>query len=375
MQGRAFRACRDVFEEPGMRAPWRLLLVAAASNLILVAAAAAQTVIVTKAPPGSTVELVVNSALAGTATADKTGVATIPIPAEARGGRTESDAYVFVEYCDTLRRVILIEPGMQGFPAGQCPRREVPGAFVVRGITTLVVNVSESAPAVLVRQGKAPAGWLTDEVDEAPASKREFTGSRGLYGFGGGGIGSISDVKLVACGSGECTGGTMPGMFTAGATFWLKPFFGVEASWLKPTDLRVTGTTSGYDYVTTLRTDVLTAVGKLGVPLSYVRPYGFGGVTWSRSHWTTTETIKEQTVTIDGVEVVFPGGTQTLNLYTQGWNWNFGGGMEFSVGKRGLIFAEGGWAGVKGEDRQNGEGKTDQRIFYAIGGVRIRILG
>jgi hypothetical protein len=30
---------------------------------------------------------------------------------------------------------------------------------------------------------------------------------------------------------------------------------------------------------------------------------------------------------------------------------------------------------VKGEDRQNGEGKTDQRIFYAIGGVRIRILG
>jgi hypothetical protein len=30
---------------------------------------------------------------------------------------------------------------------------------------------------------------------------------------------------------------------------------------------------------------------------------------------------------------------------------------------------------VKGDDRQLGEGKTDQRVFYIIGGIRIRILG
>ena len=358
-----------------MRAPWRPLVVAAVLNLIVTAAAAAQTVIVTKAPPGSTVELVVNSTVAGTVTADSTGVATITLTADARGGKTESDAYVFVEYCDNLRRVILVEPGMEGFPGGQCPRREVPGGYVVRQVTTLVINVSENAPSVLVRQGKAPAGWLTDEVDRPPSQRRDFAGSRGLYGFGAGGLGTVSDVAAVACGSQECTGGSTPVMFSAGATFWLKPFLGFEASWLKPSDLRLTGTNTGYDFVTTLQNDVFTGVAKLGVPLSTVRPYGLGGVTFSRSHWTTMETIKEYSTTIDDVEVVYPGGTQTFNLYTQGWSWIVGGGIEGAVGKRGLIFGEGGWAGVSGDDRQAGEGKTSQRIFYFIGGVRIRILG
>jgi opacity protein-like surface antigen len=375
MERRAFRACRDVYEEPGMRAPWRPLVLAAALNVIVVAAAAAQTVIVTKAPPGGTVELVVNSVLAGTATADSTGMATMALTPEARGGKTEADAYVFVEYCDTLRRVILIEPGMQGLPGGQCPRREVPGAFVVRQMTTLVVNVSETAPSVLVRQGKAPAAWLTDEVDRPPSPKAVNSPGRGLYGFGAGGIASLSGIRAVVCGTGECSGGTKPAVFSAGATFWLKPFLGIEASWLKPTDIRLTGATNAYEYVSTFQTDVFTMVGKLGVPVSYVRPYGFGGATWNRAHWTTTQTITEQTYTIDGAAVVFPGGTQTFNLYTQGWSWIAGAGIEVAAGKRALIFGEGGWAGVKGDDRQLGEGRTDQRAFYIIGGIRIRILG
>ena len=358
-----------------MRAPWRPLAMAAVLNLIVAAAAAAQTVIVTKAPPGSTVEVVVNSTLAATVTADSAGVATIPLTPEVRGGKTESDAYVFVEYCDSLRRVILIEPGMEGYPGGQCPRKEVPGGYVIRQATTLVVNVSEAAPSVLVRQGKAPVAWLTDDVDRPPAAKRDFSGSRGLYGFGAGGMSSISDVTAVACGAQACSGGSTAATFSAGATFWYKPFLGVEASWLKPTDLRLTGGTTAYEYVTTLRTDILTIVGKLGVPMSYVRPYGFGGLTFTRSHWKTTETINDQTATIDDVEVVYPGGTQTFNLYTQGWSWIAGGGLEGSVGKRGLIFGEGGWANVRGSDRQGGEGRTEQRVFYFIGGIRIRILG
>ena len=359
-----------------MRAPWRPLVAAAALNLIVAAAAAAQTVIVTKAPPGSTIELVLNSTLAATVKADTAGVATIPLTPEARGGKTESDAYVFVEYCDdTLRRVILIEPGMEGFPAGQCPRKEAPGGYVIRQATTLVVSVAEAAPSVLVRQGKAPASWLTDAVDEPPAPRRDFANSRGLYGFGSGGIGSVSDVAVVACGSQECSGSTKPWVFSAGATFWYKPWLGIEGAWLKPGDIRLTGTNTAYEYVTTLKTDMITVVGKVGVPLSVVRPYGFGGLTFSRSHWKTTETIMDQSVTIDGVEVVYPGGTQTFNLFTQGWSWTAGGGMEFAVGKRGLAFAEGGFANVRGSDRQSGEGTTEQRVFYIIGGIRIRILG
>lgn len=358
-----------------MRAPWRLLLLAAALNLSIAAASVAQTVIVTKAPPASTVELVVNSTLVATATADATGVATIQLAPEARG-KAESDAYIFVEYCDSnLRRVILIEPGMEGYPGGQCPRKDVPGGYVVRPTTTLVVNVSEAAPSVLVRQGKAPVSWLTDEVDRPPAPRRDFANSRGLYGFGAGGLGSMSDVDTVACGSQTCTGSTRPGIFSAGATFWYKPYLGFEASWLKPSDIRLNYAETAYEYVTTLRTDMLTAVGKLGVPLSVARLYGFGGLTFTRSHWKTTETIQPQSVTIDGVEVVDPGGTQTFNLFTQGWSWTAGGGMEFAVLKRGLIFAEGGYASVRGTDRQSGEGKTEQRMLYFVGGVRIRIIG
>jgi hypothetical protein len=359
-----------------MRAPWRPLVVAAALNLILIAAAAAQTVVVTKAPPGATVELVVNSTLAATVTADDAGRATIPMPADARGGKTESDAYVFVEYCENnLRRVILIEPGMQGYPGGQCPRREVPGAYVIRQVTTLVVNVSETAPTVLVRQGKAPAGWLTEEVDRPRPEKPPTAPTRGLYGFGAGGIASFANAKGVACGSGDCNGSTKPATFSAGATFWLTPVLAVEASYLKPGDLKLSGGGSLYDYSSTIQTDILTMVGKLGIPLAYVRPYGFGGATWSRTHWKTVQSIDDQTVTIDGVETVYPGGSQIFHLYTQGWSWVAGAGMEIPVSMRVSLFGEGGRAGVKGSDRQNGEGKVEERVLYVIGGVRIRILG
>jgi hypothetical protein len=376
MQRRVFRECRDVYEEPGMRAPWRPLVAAAALNLIVTAAAAAQTVIVTKAPPGATVELVVNSAVAGTAPADAAGRATFALAPEARGGKKESDAYVFVEYCDNLRRVILVEPGMEGFPAGQCPRREVQGAYIVREITTLVINVSETAPAVLVRQGKAPAGWLTEEADQPPAAKPANAPGRGLFGFAGGGLASFGNAALFACGSSECTGSTMPLTFTAGATFWLNPYIAFEGAYLKPSEVRLDGGIDTlYQFTSGLTTDVLTMVGKLGLPLAYVRIYGFGGATWNRAHWDTLETIDDQTVIVDGVETTVTGGAQSLDLYTQGWGWLAGAGMEIPVSKRIMIFGEGGRATLKGDDRQGGEGKLDDRLLYFVAGIRVRILG
>jgi hypothetical protein len=45
------------------------------------------------------------------------------------------------------------------------------------------------------------------------------------------------------------------------------------------------------------------------------------------------------------------------------------------VSKRVSIYGEGGRAGIKGDDRQNGEGKIDDRALYVVGGIRIRILG
>jgi opacity protein-like surface antigen len=130
-----------------------------------------------------------------------------------------------------------------------------------------------------------------------------------------------------------------------------------------------------FEYTTGLTTDVLTMVGKLGVPWSYVRLYGFGGATWSRAHWDTLENIDDQTVTVDGVETTVPGGMQVLDLYTQGWGWVAGGGMEIPLSKRVMIFTEGGRAGIKGDDRQGGEGKIDDRVLYIVAGLRIRIIG
>ena len=359
-----------------MRAAWRSLCVAAALNVIVTAAAAAQTVIVTKAPSGSTVELVMNSTLAGSAAANPAGQATFTLTPDVRGGKKESDAYVFVEYCENVRRVILIEPGMEGFPGGQCPRREVPGAYVLREITTLVVSVAETAPSVLVRQGRVPPTWLTDEVDQPPAQKPANAPGRGLYGFAGGGLASFGNAALFACGSTDCTGSTKPLTFSAGLTFWLNPYIGFEAAYLKPGEVRLDGGLQTlFNYTSGLDTNVLTMVGKGGLPLSYVRVYGFGGATWSRAHWDTLETIDDQTVLVDGVETTVTGGAQGLDLYTQGWSWVAGAGIEIPLSKRVLMFTEGGRAGIRGEDRQGGEGKIDDRVLYFIAGVRVRILG
>lgn len=359
-----------------MRALWRLVFAAAVLNLTVVAAASAQTVIVTKAPPGSAIELVVNSAVAATATADATGMATIPITPEARGGKTESDTYVFVEYCDNLRRVILIEPGMQGYAGGQCPRREVQGAYVLRQTTSLVVNVSEPAPSVLVRQGKVPPSWLTDEVERPAGAKPANAPSRGLYGFAGGGLTSFSNAAAFACGSDTCDGSTKPMTFSAGVTFWLTPWFGVETSYLKPGEISLSGGLETlYNFTSSLSTDVITMVGKAGLPLARARVYGFGGATFSRAHWNTLQTIDDQTVFVDGVETTITGGAQSLDLHTQGWGWIAGGGLEVPASKRMSIFGEGGLAAIKGEDRQGGEGKLDDRVYYFLVGIRVRILG
>ena len=103
--------------------------------------------------------------------------------------------------------------------------------------------------------------------------------------------------------------------------------------------------------------------------------YGFGGATFSRAHWNTLQTIDDQTVLVDDVETTITGGAQSLDLHTQGWGWIAGGGLEVPASKRMSIFGEGGLAAIKGDDRQGGEGKMDDRVFYFLVGIRVRILG
>lgn len=359
-----------------MMARWRPLVLAAAFHLTAAAAVAtAQTVIVTKAPPGSTVELALNAAIIGSATADARGVATLPVDLAAHGSKPDSQAYVFVEVCDKVRRVLLVEPGMQAPAAGECTRKEVPGVYVVRKVTTLVVDVSDSGPSVLLRQGSAPPEWLSaSEADSRKANAPAYRPGKGLEMFGGGGMAHFGNVKTVECADAPtCNVGLYRSAYSAGATIWLTPFLAAEGAYLKPNDINLNGGGKGYRFNGTRQTSIVTMVGKLGLPGARARAYVMGGATYHRATSTTSETIDERTVTGDGVDTVIPAGTQTFSLRTQGWGWIAGGGIEVPTSPLLSFYSEWALAAVQGADRDGGEGKIDERIYYVLAGLRFRI--
>ena len=104
----------------------RPLVVAAALCVLMQAAAAsAQMVITRKVPAGSTVELVLNATKVGTGTADAAGDAKIPFTVPQSGKETEMDAYVHVDACADLTRVIVVERNQTPpVPEPGCSRRD-----------------------------------------------------------------------------------------------------------------------------------------------------------------------------------------------------------------------------------------------------------
>ena len=158
-----------------MREFRRLLLLAAALTVTVAAGqATAQTVVVTKAPPGAAVELGLNAATIGTATADAAGIATLKVDLESRGRKPNADVRIFVDVCEKARRVTLVETGWEAPPpAAGCTRHEIFGVFYLQKITTLVVSAAEEAQAVWLKQGPAPDAWLRD----VPVETEKKTGS------------------------------------------------------------------------------------------------------------------------------------------------------------------------------------------------------
>src|SRR5262245_47212125 len=145
-----------------MGRPWRLLTLAAGLSVSVgVRAAMCQTVVVRGAAPGTTVELMLNASQVGAATADAGGDATLTFSVAASLNKSQTDVHVFVDTCGNLRRVLVVESGRQPpAPEGACDRRGVPDLFVVRAVTTFVVEVGGLSPVVWIRQGPAPTSWL-----------------------------------------------------------------------------------------------------------------------------------------------------------------------------------------------------------------------
>ena len=344
----------------------RALVLAATLNAILACTAHAQTIIVRSAPPGSTIELTVNTETVGTATADSAGDARIVANMFATPGKTETDAYLYVDFCKDNRRVVIVERSGQAAPPPQgCDRRQILGLFLVRRISTLVVNAAGPNPTVLLRQGS---------VSLSP--KRVWEPSpAGLHVFGGGGITQIRDAVTLACGNvSNCSGDESPLGYTVGATYWFTRYLAAEGSYTKPGDITVQGSGDSFTFNSFLDSEIYAMSGKVGLPARRFRVYGQVGANYHRSSSGTSETVQDVTVTNDdGTETVIPGGVQTFNLKMSGWGWQFAGGSEFWLLPRVAVYGEIGWTWIKGEAEDDADGEIDDRYTTIIGGIRLRL--
>jgi hypothetical protein len=342
-----------------MMEPQRLLTLAAALNLTLgVAFATAQTLLVRNAPPGSTIELVLNATPIGSTKVDESGVVTLPINLSKHVNKPETDAQIFVDVCDNVRRVLIVERALQPpAPEAGCRRRDMGGLFLVRQISTLVVGVKDS-PTLLLRQGsvslKPPRVWTP-----APT---------GFVLFGGGAFTKITNVVDQACGTvTDCTGDASGFSYAAGAAYWITPYLAAEGTYVKPAEVTATGTAGNFRFNSSFDADVLTAVGKVGVPLGPFRPYGQIGGTYHQARFTTSQTLTDAT----------ENATQTFSQKTRGWSWVFGGGAEIWITRWLAVYGEVERGALKGPvtDEDEGDGTIDDRFTFILFGGRIRIGG
>lgn len=356
---------------------WRPLAVAAALVITLgTGIATAQTVIVKGAPAGSTIELALNSATIATGKADNQGNATLVMKEPAAAQKDASrDVRAFVDACGKeTRRVLLVEPGADPPAKGPgCERSEIAGVFVARRTTTFLVDVGGATPMLWLRQGPIPAAWLTSEAGAGVATVRR-NAPTGLVVFGGGGMTQFRDPVVVACGDvQDCDGKTFKQTYAVGAGFWITRFLGVEATYVKPAEVSVTGGGTNFSFDTGFDARLFTIAADGGVPVGPVRFYGKAGATYHRATFTTTETIGAVTITVDDTPQTIPGGTQTSSFETDGWGWLFGGGMEAWASNRVAIYGEVAYTKLKGTDRAGGEAAIDDRATLILFGVRVRL--
>ena len=90
--------------------------------------------------------------------------------------------------------------------------------------------------------------------------------------------------------------------------------------------------------------------------------YAMGGVNRHNLTFSTTQTVPST------------GSSQTVSFKTEGWGPLFGGGGEGWLAPALAIFAEGGWTRINGKPADESGGTYDDRMFFAVAGVRIRLL-
>lgn len=350
---------------------WRPLALAAAVSIgVGVSAAAAQTVIMRKVPPGAKVEVLLNTTTAGAAAADDRGDATVRASIEEHLEKSSIDAFISVETCGETHRIVIVERGAVPPPiAPECERREIPGLFLVRRVSTIVIDATPVIPSVLLVQGR----FDPDAPDRGTLWR---PAPAGIVLFGGAGFGMFGGAEAVACGAlTGCSGDDSGTLYAAGVTYWLSPYLGVEGSYVRPADATFNGSGTNYRFDSFLDAYYVTVSGKVGVPVKAVRFYGHGGANYHRAVLGTTQTFDEVTITVDGRPQVVRGGTQAFQLETGGWGWVIGGGFEAWMTRYFGFYGQFDRAKLKGSAIDGTEGLFEDSVTSAVLGIRLRIGG
>ncbi|HVL67522.1 MAG TPA: hypothetical protein VM364_09690 [Vicinamibacterales bacterium] len=344
-----------------------LLLLTAAAFTIAAGAASAQTVIVKGASPGDRLELVVNGSQVaeGTIGGDGQGTLTGQLPLN-EASKAEIDARVYVDGCEKLQRVHIVDRNQQPPPRAEgCERREIGGIFWIRQRSTVVIEVGSTIPTLLLRQGAYDPN--------AAFVKRESP--RGLVLSAGGGWGSVDDVLPMACGDvGECDGRASGGAYSAGATFWLLRWAAVEGMYIKPRKASFEAEATNFRFNYFLNAEAFTVGGKLAGPFGPVRLYGHGGGAFHRATAATTQTNDPLEFTANGVTFTVAGGTQTIETRSEGWGWYAGGGLEGWVSPRFALFGEATFVKMKGDPTSGTDLPFDHMFTGVFAGLRLRVF-
>ena len=117
-----------------------------------------------------------------------------------------------------------------------------------------------------------------------------------------------------------------------GGDYWIWPYLAISGGFLKPLGAKAEGSGTGYRFETSLTPNVVTITGKVGVPFGRFRVYGESGAAYNWTSRTTTQTMNETTIVVDGLPIVVPGGTQVFELKTEG--------VELDVGRRRRVLAD-----------------------------------
>ena len=338
------------------------------------ATAAAQTVLLVHAPAGATVDVTLNSAKIGSGTVGSDGQAKVPLATSGKIPVTGLDANVYLDVCSKAYHLVLVGNGRAPGPAeDNCDRRDISGIFWVRPINTLVIDVSEATPSMLLIKGTyKPPPVPVVEAEQAARPKRPSPA--GLMVFGGGGISSFSDLVTVACGNVACSNKSYHPTYGFGAEYWFKPWVAVEGSFVRPAIAKVSGTGDTFNFNTTLDSRVYTVEGKGAAPIGRLKIYGHGGLDFQQSTMITNNTILATSVTTsDGTVLPVPGGTQTFTGKTRGLSWLFGGGGEFWVAKKAAVYGEVGIVRLKGSATDGSQATLDDHLSYVIVGMKVRL--